>query len=210
MSNVREACIPYMNQLCEFIVKTKDRGHIIKPNNPGSWDGTRNYLFVISGESDADYAKHLKKLSVCAGCKFLCGAMIKMFSRLMQICALSTTEAELNAAILEAMDMMLCYYIMRGLKLTVQLPMILYVDNSGAVALANNWSVAGRTRHMGVKQNYLRMLKENGFINVKYKKGTELIPDIATKNVTKAEYIKQSNKFMHPAMAQGVKGVRFE
>ena len=144
MGNVREACISHMDQLCEFIVKTKDCGHIIEPDKPGSLDGTRNYLFVISGESDADYAKHPKKFSVCAGCTFLCGAMIKMFSRLMQIIALSATEVELNAAILEAMDMMLTYYIMRGLKLTVQLPMILYVDNTGAVALANNWSVAGR------------------------------------------------------------------
>ena len=56
----------------------------------------------------------------------------------MQILALISTEAELHAVILEAMDMMLTYYIMRGLKLTVQLPMILYVDNTGAVALANN------------------------------------------------------------------------
>ena len=97
-----------------------------------------------------------------------------MFSNMVRTIALSTTEAELYAAVLEAMDMMSAYYIMRGLKLTVELPMKLYVDNQGAVQLANNWSVGGRTRHVGTKTNYLRSLKEMGFLIILYKKGTEL------------------------------------
>ena len=129
---------------------------------------------------------------------------------MMRTIALSTTEAELNAAVLEAMDMMLAYYIMRGLKVTVELPMKLYVDNQGAVQLANNWSVGGQTRHVGTKTNYLQSLKEMGFLIVLSKKGTELIPDIGTKNVTKKEYIEQTNKFMHPKMSGGGKGTRFE
>ena len=104
--------------------------------------------------------------------------MIKIFSNMMRTIALSKTEAELNAALLEAMDMMLAYYIMRGLKLTVELPIKLYVGNQGAVQLANNWSVGRRTRHVGTKTNYLRLLKEMGFLIILYKKGTKLIPDI--------------------------------
>ena len=201
MSNVKEACVAHMDDMCEFIVRTKDRGYIIKPDGPGSWDGTKDFLFKISGESDADWAKDPTRKSINSGCTFLNGAMIKMFSNMMRTIALSTTEAELNAAVLEAMDMMLAYYIMRGLKLTVELPMKLYVDNQGAVQLANNWSVGGRTRHVGTKTNYLRSLKEMGFLIILYKKGTKLIPDIGTKNVTRKEYIEQTNKFMHPMMS---------
>ena len=49
-----------------------------------------------------------------------------------------------------------------GLK--VKKPMILHVDNKGAVDLANNWSVGGRTRHVEVKQHFLRDMKKQGLI----------------------------------------------
>ena len=47
------------------------------------------------------------------------------------------------------------------------------------------------------------------FIVVLYKKGTKLIPDIGTKNVTKKEYIQQTNKFVHPKMLGEGKGIHF-
>ena len=49
-----------------------------------------------------------------------------------------------------------------------------------------------------------------GFLIILYKKGTKLIPDIGTKNVTKKEYIEQTNKFMHPKMSGEGRGIRFE
>ena len=54
MSNVKKACIEHRNNMCEFIVRTKDRGYIIKPNNLSSLDGTKDFLFKISGESNVD------------------------------------------------------------------------------------------------------------------------------------------------------------
>ena len=44
---------------------------------------------------------------------------------------------------------------------------------------------------MDVKQNYLRELKEAGFLIVKWKSGDELTPDIGTKNTQGAifEYL---------------------
>ena len=56
---------------------------------------------------------------------------------MMRTITLSTTEAELNIAVHTPIDMMLANYIMRGLKSTVELPMKLYIDNQGAVRLAN-------------------------------------------------------------------------
>ena len=66
-----------------------------------------------------------------------------MWCKMMPIIALSTCEAELYSGVLEAMDMMFCYYLVTSLGLTVELPMILYMDNTAAVSLANNWSVGG-------------------------------------------------------------------
>ena len=74
----KEACMNHLSELCEYIVKTKDRGFTIKPDNPGSWEGTRDSLFIISGKFDSNFAKDPTGQSVRSGCTFLCGAMIKM------------------------------------------------------------------------------------------------------------------------------------
>ena len=70
--------------------------------------------------------------------------------------------------------------------------MILQCDNKGAVDLANNWSVGGRTRHMDVKQNFLRELKAAGFIRVEWKSGEDMTPDMHTKNLPKVLFDRYS------------------
>jgi hypothetical protein len=84
---------------------------------------------------------------------------------MMPIIALSVTEAELYAAVLCAQDMLFIMRLLFSLGMDVQLPMILEVDNKGAVDFINGWSLSGRTRHIKVKQYFLRELKEQGIIN---------------------------------------------
>ena len=119
-------------------------------------------------------------------------AVVKQFSKMMPIVALSTTEAELYAATLTAQDMMFVHHILVNMDLKVELPMILQCDNKGAVDLANNWSVGGRTRHMDVKQNFLRELKAAGFIRVEWKSGEDMTPDMHTKNLPKVLFDRYS------------------
>ena len=57
-------------------------------------------------------------------------------------------------------------WLLESINLRVELPMILEVDNKGAVDLINNYSVGGRTRHMETRQYYLRELKEQGVMSV--------------------------------------------
>jgi hypothetical protein len=58
---------------------------------------------------------------------------------------LSVTEAEGAAGVTEAQDMLNVYNILKSSGLKVQLPMVLEMDNKGAVDLANSWSVGGHT-----------------------------------------------------------------
>ena len=179
-------CKEQVDRTVNHILSTPESGFTIAPKE--RWDGTRDFLFEIMGEADSEYAKDPSRRSVNCGCACLQGCLVKMFSEMMPIVALSTTEAELFAAALTAQDMMFVCYIVTGLGLTVELPMTPHVDNRGAADLANNWSVGGRTRHMDVKQNYLRELKENGFLLVKHKKGEEITPDIGTKNLSESPF----------------------
>ena len=68
--------------------------------------------------------------------------------------------------------------------------MILEIDNQGAVDLANNWSIGGRTRHVDVRQNFLRKLKENGILIVKWIPGPTNDADLHKKNLAAADFEK--------------------
>jgi hypothetical protein len=58
------------------------------------------------------------------------------------------------------------------------------MDNKGAVDLANNYSVGGRTQHVDVKFFFLRELKEQGLLVIGHMPGDVNDADIFTKNVT--------------------------
>jgi hypothetical protein len=73
---------------------------------------------------------------------------------------LSETEAEIAAGVMVVQDMLHLYHLLDLLELRVELPMMLKLDNSGAVDIANSWSVDNRTRHVDERNYYLRELKD--------------------------------------------------
>ena len=101
----------------------------------------------------------------------------------MPIVALSVTEAELFAATMAAQDMLFSMRVLEGMGLQVEKHMILEIDNKGAKDLIDNWSVGGRLRHVEVKQLFLRELKEQGLIIVKWLGSAENSADLFTKNL---------------------------
>ena len=68
-----------------------------------------------------------------------------------------------------------------GLK--AKKPMLLEIDNEGAVDLANNWSIGGRTRHIKTRECSLRDLKEEGVIDTRWRSGARMSADLFTKNL---------------------------
>ena len=73
--------------------------------------------------------------------------------------------------------------------------MILKVDNKGAVDLANNWMVGGRTRHTEVRVNFLRELKDDGIVKVRWILGDKNDADIHTKNLGGPAFEKHSKVY---------------
>jgi hypothetical protein len=80
---------------------------------------------------------------------------------------LSVTEAEIAAGVMVTQDMLYVYRLLESLELKVELPMILEMDNSGAVDIANSWSVGCRTRHVDVRNYFLQELKDQGLLVMK-------------------------------------------
>ena len=57
-----------------------------------------------------------------------------------------------------AQQMLFAQRILESLGLKVKMPMILEVNNMGAIDLANNWSSSMRTKHINVRHHFLREL----------------------------------------------------
>ncbi len=116
------------------------------------WDGSRNFEFTIGGRSDSDCAKDPQtRKRVSGGRVLLNGAPVTFRSSTQKTVALSVTEAELYEAVLCAEDMIYVLHVIQSLELKVKLPMVLEVDNQGAVDIANSWGVGGRTCHVDVR-----------------------------------------------------------
>lgn len=193
MSGAWEIHTGAMKRIMRYVVNTAARGLKLSPN--AEWNGSKDFLFTIEGWSDSEYAKDDSRRSVNGWCVLLCGAAIAFRSKMMPIVALSVTEAELYSAVLCAQDMMYAMRILNSIGLKVKLPMVLYVDNKGTHDLAHNWSVGGRTRHIEVKQYFLRELKEAGIIVVKWKSGDAQKSDIFTKNLPRPLFEKHGSNF---------------
>jgi hypothetical protein len=106
------------------------------------------------------------------------------------------TEAKGAAGVTEAQDIFFVYNILKSLGLKVQLPMVLEMDNKGAVNLANSWSVGGRTRHVDVRMYFLRELKDDGLLVIRHISGDDNDAGIFTKNTTSAVFNKHIVKFV--------------
>ena len=171
-----------METAMRYVVGTPERGLLLKPI--GEWDGRKDYEFVISGHSDSNHAKcpDMHK-SVTGYTAFLCGAPFKFRSVMQNVVALSVTEAEEIAATECVQDMLFAMHLLESMGLKVKKPMILEVDNKGSKDIVDSWSTSGRTRHIAVKHNFLRELKEEGTLQVRWIPEAENTSDMFTKNV---------------------------
>ncbi len=103
--------------------------------------------------SDLDYAKDTQTRRSTSGYVVYLEDAPTMHTRsaTQKMVALSSCKAEMNAAVLYAQDMMYQKNTPESIRLKVELPMILEMDDKGAVDLVNNFSVGGCTRHIDIK-----------------------------------------------------------
>ena len=193
MQSARKSHNKALDRVMMYCVGTPLRGLLLYPTE--KWDGRAGFKFIINGLSDSEYAKDDSRHSINGWSTWLFGCCVTYRSKMMPIIALSVTEAELYAAVLCAQDMLFIMRLLFSLGLDVQLPMILEVDNKGAVDFINGWSVSGRTRHIEVKQYFLRELKEQGIIKIIWRSGDEMTSDIFTKNLPPSLFEYHGHKF---------------
>jgi hypothetical protein len=101
---------------------------------------------------------------------------------------LSVTEAETVAAVECVPDMLFGMHLLESMGLKVKKPMVLEINNKGAKDLAHNWSIGGQTRHITTKINFLRELKEQGILIIRWIPTTANRSDLFTKNLNGPDF----------------------
>jgi hypothetical protein len=192
-----------MLHVLKYSLDYGDQGLVIKLNR--KWDGSCSHEFVISGCSDLDYAKEANnRRSVSGHMVYLEGAPAMFKSSMERTVSLSTTEAETYASVTCVQHMLYMRSVLESLGLRVKLPMILEMDNQGAVYLAKNWSIEGRTRHIDVQLVFLRELKEAGVLVMKWILGAVDKADIFTKNLDGPAFQQSTRVFTVGTQDKGV------
>jgi hypothetical protein len=86
--------------------------------------------------------------------------------------------------------------ILQSLSIPVKIPVIVRVDNVGAIFLAENVTTSQRTRHIDVRYHFVREFVMDGFIKIVFVRTAENKSDMFTKNVNGDTYDAHSKDFV--------------
>jgi hypothetical protein len=180
-----------MTRVLKFAIDTKDFGIKIQPKleQDGIWNLT---LY-----SDSDWAGDKNnRRSVSGFIIFLCGVPIMWKSRLQKTVALSSTEAEYYALSEAAKEIKFIIQVLQSIGQKIKLPVIVRVDNVGAIFMCENTTATARSRHIDARYHFIREFIMDGYIKIIFVKSEDNSADIFTKNVNGDIYRKHVDEYL--------------
>ena len=147
--------------------------------------------------SDSDWAGDKeKRTSVTGFIIFFMDVPIIWKSKAQASVALSSTEAEYYAISEAAKEAKFVYQLLKGLGIKIELPIIMRVDNVGAIFMSENPGGSSRTRHIDTRYHFVKEFIEDGFIKIIFVKSAENKSDGFTKNTSCDVYDKHSKEYL--------------
>ncbi|CAB1118653.1 unnamed protein product [Ectocarpus sp. CCAP 1310/34] len=143
--------------------------------------------FSLQGYADADFAsKAADRRSVSGGIVTCGGGAVSWFSRTQKCVTLSTTEAEYVALGDVVKEILFLRQIWRFMLPQVGMPCIpVFEDNQGAIQLAQNPISNSNSKHIDVRNHFLRELVERKEISVIHVPSLYQRADFLTKSLSK-------------------------
>jgi len=109
---------------------------------------------------------------------------------------LSTTEAEYVACSEVVKELLFIVYLLRHMKIEVELPIRVNVDNIRAIFLADNQNSSDRTKHVDIHYHFIRQYIKDATIMIEFVCSSENDSDIFRKNVTSETFSRHSEKLI--------------
>lgn len=144
---------------------------------------------LLSGFTDADWAGDPSSRRSTSGyCFDLGSAVISWCSKKQATIALSSTEAEYNAATLAAQECVWLTRLIKDISHASMQPVELYCDNMSSIRLASNPVFHARTKHIEVHYHFIREKVLQEEIDLIKVDTNEQLADIFTKALPKAKF----------------------
>ena len=167
-----------MYKLIRFVLSTRGYGLKFELKDIKKW--------ALKALSDSDFASDKEtRISIFGYIIYFCGIPIAWRSKGMKSVVLSATEAEYMALSEVVKELKFIVQQLQTMNVEVELPIVVHVDNVGAIWLSNNRTTSDRTKRIDIRTPFVKEYQEDGKIIINLVKSEDNEADIFTKNPTK-------------------------
>jgi hypothetical protein len=131
--------------------------------------------------SDANWGGEEGRESVSGFVVTIAGGTVSWSSKKQGSVALSTTESEYMALLHALKELIWLLRFLREIGYDISNQNVIYTDNQGAIALANNPEYHARTKHNDIQYHFVRNCVEDGTMRLEYCPTEDMVVDGSTK-----------------------------
>ena len=124
------------------------------------------------------------------------GVPICLRSKAQKRITLSSAEAEWIALSEATREIIFVLQLFKEMKIKIELPIVVNVDNMGAIFMSKNINTSSRSKHIDVRTKYVNEYVEDGKLRIIYVKTEDNDSDLYTKNLGSELYLKHSSKIV--------------
>ena len=183
------AVMKELKRVVKYVIDTEEYGLKIMPRHDGtSWS--------LVAYTDSDWAGDKEsRISISGYILYFAGVAIAWRSKAQKNVTLSSSEAEYVALSDCVKDVRFVMQILTELEVEYPKPVVVKIDNVGAMFMAENISSSARTRHIDVRLKFVNEFIEQGEIEVVFVKSADNDADVFTKNTSGEIHEKLTAKF---------------
>ena len=173
-----------------FALQTQEKGIVLKPDLKTVRLNLKIYVDAeFAGDQD-------NQRSIMGWLIYLNDTLVGWDSKAMSGVTLSSTETEYVSMSEGLKDLKFIYMSLKYLKMKVNLPTILLLNNIGEIEMLDLKTNKYRTKHVDTRYHWIRGFIEDNLVNVKDVKSEDNTSYICTKNVPAKLYKKHLEKLM--------------
>ena len=179
-----------LKRVIKFVLSTKNLGLKMQPMHV-----TDKWNVVVYSDSDWGGDPETRG-SVTGVAVFVNGCLVSWISKAQKAISLSSSEAEWYALSEAAKEVKFIAQILLTMDIPVQLPIVVRVDNVGAIFMSESHSTTGKTKHIDIRHNFVRQYVDEGFLKIIFVKSEDNLSDGYTKNTSTEVYERHHGEFV--------------